>query len=45
MPKIKIKSTGEEYDAAKTSVSGLTGVIRVATSDGLVFIPCYSSAS
>src|SRR3990167_7377680 len=37
---------GAEYDGTKTSVSGLTGVIKVLTdADGLVYIPVYDTAS
>ena len=36
---------GNEYDASITSVSGVTGAIRVKTSDGTVYIPVYSTAS
>lgn len=43
--KFAFEFAGGEYDGTKTSVSGLTGVIRVLTSDGTVFIPVYSSAS
>ena len=38
--------SGAEYDGAKTSVSGLTGVIKVLTdADGIVYIPVYDTAS
>jgi len=33
---------GSEYIAGATSVSGLTGVIKVVTSDGLCYMPVYS---
>lgn len=37
---------GSEYDGTKTGVSGLTGVIKVLTAaDGLVYIPCYGTAT
>lgn len=36
---------GAEYDGTKTGVSGLTGVIKVLTSDGPGFIPVYDTAS
>ena len=36
---------GSEYIAGATGVSGLTGVIRILTSDGLCYIPVYSSYS
>ena len=37
---------GSEYDATKTSVSGLTGVIKILTvTDGAVFIPVYDTAT
>ena len=40
------KFDGAEYDGTKTSVSGLTGVIKVLTdADGLVYIPVYDTAS
>lgn len=36
---------GSEYIASKTGVSGLTGVIKALTSDGLVYIPVYDTAT
>lgn len=36
---------GEEVDNSITSVSGLTGAVRVITSDGIVWIPLYNTAS
>jgi hypothetical protein len=36
---------GSEYDGTKTSVSTVTGVIKILTSDGAVFIPVYATAS
>jgi len=36
---------GSEYDGTKTSVSGLTGVIKILTSDGACFIPVYNTAT
>lgn len=36
---------GSEYDGTKTGVSGLTGVIKVLTSDGLGYIPVYDTAT
>ena len=37
---------GSEYDGTKTGVATITGVIKVLTAaDGLVYVPCYSSAS
>jgi hypothetical protein len=37
--------SGSEYIAAATGVSGLTGVIRVLTSDGVGYVPVYSAYS
>jgi hypothetical protein len=36
---------GSEYIANATAVSGLTGVIKILTSDGLSYIPVYNSYS
>jgi hypothetical protein len=36
---------GSEYIASATGVSGLTGVIKVLTSDGTGYIPIYGTAS
>jgi hypothetical protein len=36
---------GSEYIASATGVSGLTGVIKVLTSDGVGYVPVYSSYS
>jgi len=36
---------GSEYIAGATGVSGVTGVIKILTSDGLCYIPVYSSYS
>lgn len=36
---------GAEYISSATSVSSLTGVVKVVTSDGLCYIPIYSSYS
>lgn len=45
-PEYAFELQGSEYDASKTGVSGLTGVIKILTAtDGAVFIPVYSSAS
>ena len=37
------KFSGSEYIASATGVSGLTGVVKVSTSDGTVYLPVYSS--
>ena len=36
---------GSEYDGTKTGVSGLTGVVRVVTSDGVGYVPVYDTAT
>jgi hypothetical protein len=36
---------GSEYIASGTGVSGLTGVIKVLTSDGIGYVPVYNSYS
>lgn len=42
---VAFEFAGSEYLSAATSVSGLTGVIKVVTSDGLCYMPVYSSYS
>lgn len=36
---------GSEVDNTKTGVSGLTGVVKVITADGLVYLPLYDTAT
>lgn len=42
---VAFEFAGGEYISSATGVSGLTGVIKVVTSDGLCYIPIYSSYS
>jgi len=44
-PEVAFRFDGSEYISGATSVSGLTGVIRVYTSEGLGYMPIYSSYS